>query len=112
MFDDKSHTMVHSKGTKGEGPSVVFNSPKALTNVQIQTRHNCCNERYEEMCLYADDNKIACTPKNFKIGKSEWFNFKVIFPEIEEIIGTKFDVKFMSTYAQVAALKIEYKDIK
>ena len=30
------------------------------------------------MCLYADDNKIACTPKNFKIGKSEWFNFKVI----------------------------------
>jgi hypothetical protein len=27
MFDDKPHTMVHSKGTRGEGPSIVFEEP-------------------------------------------------------------------------------------
>jgi hypothetical protein len=27
MFDDKPQSIVHSKGTNGGGPSVVFNSP-------------------------------------------------------------------------------------
>jgi hypothetical protein len=49
---------------------------------QIQTRHNCCNDRYKEMCLFADDKKIACTSQNFKIGKAEWFNFTALRGEV------------------------------
>jgi hypothetical protein len=80
LFDKRSDTLVISKSPDNNaGPSVSFYKSILLKDVQIQTRHNTGSERYKNMCLYADNTIVACTPDDFEIGLGDWVRFKVTF---------------------------------
>ena len=66
MFDDEygeTH-MFHSTDchAAGQGVDVTFLNPITLVDFIIHARKDCCRERYLDVCLYADGEKIACTP--------------------------------------------------
>ena len=81
MFDKNPKSISHSKDQgSSAGPSVLFKNSIVLEDVRIQVR-DCCTERYVDMCLFADNKQIGCTPGDFTIGPSEWFFFQVKYFE-------------------------------
>ena len=51
--------MWHSKLATGErGIIVDFKKPVELEEFEILTRRDCCNHRYEFVCLHVDDLKV------------------------------------------------------
>jgi len=64
-FDGNDHTMWHSREdlvTYDKGIIFDFGKNIQLKRMHIVTRKNCCRQRYRQVCLYADDKKVACTP--------------------------------------------------
>ena len=70
MFDYRfeDNAMYHSPNWYGGrenygGASITFKAPVQFDDLLIYTRTSCCRiNRYQGVCLYADDLKIACTP--------------------------------------------------
>jgi hypothetical protein len=85
MFDKNYRSFVHSQKRGGEeGPIVVFKEEIVLQDVKILTRENCCNDqRYYDVCLFADEKHVACTPADFVIGWGKWISFKVKYLYIQ-----------------------------
>ena len=67
MFDNKydNRNMYHSS-TCSEERGVTFTFAKKIhfVDLEVFTRTNCCRDRYEDVCVYANDTRIACTPSN------------------------------------------------
>ena len=62
--------MWHSKLPTGErGIIVDFKKPVELEEFEILTRRDCCNHRYEFVCLYVDDLKVKFFFNRHKTGK-------------------------------------------
>ena len=87
MFDGKmdeitERNMYHSKPThNGEygldypGMKINFAEPVEFVDLRIVTRTGCCRDRYNDVCLYADNVKIGCTPSDL-IDPGDLVNFK------------------------------------
>ena len=70
IFDGiiKSRNMYHSAGpcddTPAPGIKITFGQPIEFADLVLSTRTDCCRDRYNNVCLYADDIQIGCTPSN------------------------------------------------
>ena len=68
MFDNgySNREMYHSTTCdEDRGVVITFKEPVEYIDVKIFTRSYCCRDpRYNGVCLYADGNKIACTPSD------------------------------------------------
>lgn len=88
---------VATSDKSGHGIEVTFSDPISFVDLIIQTRKSY-EYRYLGVCLYADDDTIACTPdSNYN---PDFINFADLTLKWE---GT-------STYAQIAELSIKYAD--
>ena len=79
MFDNqygKGHMWHSSECAVGQGVEVAFVNPVTFVDFIVHTRRDCCNTRYKDVCLYADNTKIACTPSNYLPARGQIINFK------------------------------------
>ena len=75
MFDRNSGTFWHSKDKYNSAVTVTFNEVVKVEKLEIQTRGDGSNERYRNVCLYADDFEIYCTGRD-----SNLLTIIIIFP--------------------------------
>ena len=124
MFDGAYSTFYHGYYTSPQpecedgGAIITFKSLIKYVDLRIFTRrHNCCNDRYKNVCLYADTNKISCTPSDFAAIFGSEINFKDYNPDGSlsdgldtEIYAREFILKWEAPQcAQIAELYIDYQ---
>merc|ERR1712050_77788 len=67
MFDnvyDNRHMYHSTTCTEERGIVINFKETVNYDDLHIYTRSYCCQDRYMGVCLYADGEKIACTPND------------------------------------------------
>ena len=77
------------------------------------TRQKCCRDRYNDVCLYADGKKVACTPKDFG-DPGRLFNFKKHNFDDSTVIAKEFRIMWsneIEASAQVEELFFHYTGI-
>ena len=53
-----------------------INGPVDLLDVALTVRKNCCESRYRDVCLYADNVQVACTPPSpWNAGRNSAIHF-------------------------------------
>ena len=65
LYGDEN--MYHSEKCDGSdygGIIISFNDQIIYHDIVIHTRSSCCQDRYNNICLYADGNNVGCTPDN------------------------------------------------
>ena len=72
-FDKNVHNTYHSNACAKKNPRKgfiwEFGRTIELQEISIVTRKGCCSDRYNKVCVYADNTKIGCTPdKDFEAG--------------------------------------------
>ena len=60
MFDGNSNTMWHSTES-GSSVTVDFRRVIDFKILRILTRARAYNDKYKNVCLYADDEEVYCT---------------------------------------------------
>ena len=60
-------------------------------DVVLWTRQLCCRLRYNDVCLYANGNKVACTPKDHG-DPGRFFNFKYLNIDDTPVIASEFKI--------------------
>ena len=129
MFDNDG-TMYHSKDCapsdtecslrstdSAHGIEVTFFNPIRFEDLIIQTRKYFRRYRYQSVCLYANENKIACTPNSNYYVPNNFIYFADFLdgnPQ-SNIIASKFKLKWEGTekearIAQIIELYIDYTD--
>ena len=116
MFDNESEKdhIYHSSdcSVAGQGVDVTFKKPITIVDFIIHTRENH-RDRYKNICLYADGEKIACTPSSdYTPGAViKFMDFRI--GEATPITATLFTLKWegpgnVGNCAQIKELFIDY----
>lgn len=99
MFDYRfeDNHMYHSKrwyGSNYGGVVINFNTPIKFDDLRIYTRSICCRiNRYQGVCLYADNVKIACTPDDFG-DPGPIINFKYHLISTSPVIASEYKLSW------------------
>ena len=68
------------------------------------TRHKCCRDRYDGVCLYADGKKVACTPENHG-DPGRVFSFKYFNFDDEPVVATEFKIMWSTVIEKSAQIE-------
>ena len=110
--------MYHSKSCSGDkGVVIDFVAPVQYQDVLLHTRRlGCyapiyCRHRYKNVCLYADDVKLGCTPADLKEAPAV-INFKDYTYSQSAVIASQYRIMFEdSQCAQIEELYVQYLEV-
>lgn len=114
MFDNDPYTIWHSDDVFKYRPKIIgieFKHSMTFNSLTIQKRQDCCQDRYNNVCLVLDgdvENQI-CTATKFGFGGMDeqnikWTNKKQDVKIVELVFRETGD----RGHAQIADLKIDY----
>ena len=115
MFDGKygKYHMYHSEDCSvGQGIDVTFMNPIKVFDFIVHSRRDCCRDRYLNVCLYADDEKVGCSPSSdYTPGDQiKFMDFRT--SRIAPLTGSSFKLKWGTAgCAQIEELYIYYSGI-
>ena len=129
MFDNElgENSMYHSIACSGDrGVVINFVSMVQYQDVVLHTRRlGCsapyyCRARYTNVCLYADEVKVSCTPSefssNFQRDAPPVISFKDYNFEVAPIIASQYRIMFEDTgdnmCGQIEELFVHYLDTR
>ena len=119
MFDGiiRDHNMYHSAACAGAGSDyagiiITFPTLVEFADLELVTRTDCCPERYNNVCLYADGVQIGCTPSDLNpINLGVTLNFKDYTHT--PATAQEFKLNWENEHCmQIAELYLHYKGIK
>jgi len=107
----------HTNECEQSGVTITFQELIEYVDLRLITREDCCPHRYKNLCLYADDSKISCTPSDFVPSQGSEINFKdynhdgsLSDEQDTEIYAKEFKLEWaLPQCAQIAELYIDYK---
>ena len=79
----------HNTASEDKGIVLTFNEAVEIHEIHVWPRGDCCSDRYGNICLYADDQKIACSPGDYKLAPKIAGQFLQPINFIEEFVKQK-----------------------
>ena len=57
----------HNTASEDKGIVLTFNEAVEIHEMHVWPRGDCCIDRYANVCLYIDDDQIACSPADYMV---------------------------------------------